>query len=73
MQFSRHDTISLLALSVDQRSGDLDVLLLLLDSLVFGVLQRDIQIIIFLAGAFVVVLLKHESSLGIFLGHFFLS
>lgn len=45
VQLSRHDTISLLSLSVDERPRDLNILLLFLDTLILGVLKRNIQIL----------------------------
>ena len=67
MELARHDTVSLLSLSVDKRPGDLDILLLLLNTLILRVLKRNIQIIFILTRALVVVFLEHEGCLGVLL------
>jgi len=73
VKLSRHDTVSLLSLSVDQRPRDLDVLLLFLDTLILGVLKRNIEIFFILTGTLIVVFLEHESSLGIMLSQVLLA
>ena len=73
MELSWHDTVSLLALPVDERPGDLDVLLLFLDALILRVFKRDVQLVFIIAGTLFVGLLLHEGSLNVSFSHFLLA